>query len=176
MMVTLFCDASYCHDTRAGGWGAWAKADGWAKGETFGGALPFVYTAASEAELAAIACATDYLTEGGVLAPATMLMVQTDSARALQVILSHIPGATLRTHRDSGTVSIPKRPITLTPREEIAVSHLTELMNPVTVLCRHVRGHRKGDNRQWVNRTCDDIAKKYMRAQRATLSLPGVTP
>lgn len=51
-MITVFVDASHCPQTKAAGWGAWAKGHGWERGIACGGPLKMSPLNSSEAEIA----------------------------------------------------------------------------------------------------------------------------
>lgn len=164
MMLTLFCDASYCHQTQAAGWGAWAKRDDWSRGQEFGGDLCAYVTNCGEAEMRAIACSIATLRSKGELSGVSRLMIQSDSTRALALLLKRIDGVMVSDHADAATITPAK--ILATPNEITALGVVESAIGNIQITVRHVRGHQKGDGRSWVNRRCDHIAKKYMRAAR----------
>jgi len=168
MLVTLFCDASRCPETGIGGWGAWVKVDGWEKGKTFGGALPAPYPSAHVTELVGIARAVRHLDREGALHKASAIMVQTDCVRALEVILATVPGSTIARHKDSAHFT--RRRLIPDHHELHAAEEIARLTDGMMLMCRHVRGHKRGENRQWVNRVCDKIAKRHMRVLRQSNS------
>lgn len=165
VMMTLFCDASFCGGTRAAGWGAWAKCDGWEHGQTFGGPLPIVNNA-SCAELHAIKCALTRLADANYLDRVASVMVQSDSTRALGAIIYGLPNVRNKPHSTSAHIGNIRF---LEPDEQKAIRVIHGLLARKRVIVRHVRGHKPGDKRQWVNRQCDAIAKEHMRNQRLKL-------
>ena len=44
-------------------------------------------------------------------------------------------------------------------------------VSDLDLLVRHVRGHKRGQQRQWVNRMCDAEARRHMLAERARLEV-----
>jgi ribonuclease HI len=163
MLLTLFCDASY--HAGAAGWGAWAKRHDWPSGIVFGGAFKAETGIANcgEAELCAIANGLFYLRRHGHLDGITKIMVQSDSAHALGMMLSRIPNCQHAEHKESGNLSTPKK---LRKLSEVCTKGLDVIfaLTAGTELCvRHVRAHKKGEGRSWVNRQCDRIARKHRK-------------
>lgn len=165
-MITVFVDASHCPRTRAGGWGAWAKGDGWERGITFGGALKVTTNNSSEAEIAALAAALQALSEQYGLKRFRTVMLQSDNLRALQLIYMTIDGCRISNHAESA--DIPTNKLHPTPTEKNALRIIHAILQNHQTYVRHVRGHQSGEGRNWVNRTCDDIAKRHMRQQRGS--------
>lgn len=165
MMVTVFADASHCPFTKAAGWGAWAKGEGWKSGITFGGPIRAQVKNSAEAEIAAMTNAIVRLYNGGQLDGATVIMLQSDCLRALQLLLMALPQARPSDHKDGAQV-LPQK-LNPSPLEDKALGIAREVLSECqSVLVRHVKGHREGGGRNWVNRACDSIAKKHMNAQR----------
>lgn len=164
--VTVFADASHCPRTKAAGWGAWAKGDGWERGQTFGGQIKATVMNAAEAEMAAMANALARLHNRGELAGLQRVMLQSDCLRVLQLILQAIPRAEPSNHKDGAPVEPQK--LATSPMEKRGLEIIVDVLQDCpTILLRHVRGHRPGEGRQWVNRVCDDIAGRHMREQRS---------
>ena len=165
MRLTVFADASHCPETFAAGWGAWAKGDGWPTGVTFGGEIKARVINSAEAEMAAMANALVRLHNRGVLAHLDLVMLQSDCLRALQLLLQSVPRAESSDHRDGAQVR--QVPLSPTPMEQRGIDVILDVLGGCrSILLRHVKGHKAGEGRQWVNRTCDDIARQHMRAQR----------
>lgn len=162
-MITVFVDASHCPHTRAAGWGAWAKGDGWDRGITCGGPIKVTTNNSSEAEIAAMAAALQVLADGDCLTFQTV-MLQSDNLRTLQLIYQTLPSCRISNHAESA--AIPTSKLHASPTEKSALRIIHAILHQFNVFVRHVRGHRQGDGRNWVNRTCDDIAKRHMRQQR----------
>jgi len=165
--LTLFVDASFCHRTHAAGYGAWAKKATFAKGLIFGGRLPKGITNAGEAELGGIALALRYLLEQQHLAGLDRLMVQSDSLRSLQLIARALPRARIANHAEAAAVT--KAQVAPTVMEAKALMAIKGRVEQIDLLVRHVRGHKRGQKRQWVNRKCDAEARRHMLAERARL-------
>lgn len=164
-MITIFTDASHCPNTNAAGWGAWAKRDGWPQGIVIGGPIRTEVLNSGEAEIAAMANALSRLVKEDLLPVGQTIMLQADSHRALQVVAGAIPEAKVHQHADS--VPWTGTAICLSPLEKRAAAVIKEMTAGRTIYLRHVKGHRGGGGRNWVNRTCDQIAKTHMRKQRA---------
>ncbi len=164
-MMTIFVDASVCHRTGAAGWGAWARCDGWTSGRIFSGELKARYGNSTEAEAAAIANALHLLSKAGDLEGVAVILVQSDSMQALDSLI-RIAGAVASNHADGVPLPIAGKRKRFTPTERIAPVRIRETIGDRRLLVRHVRGHREGGARQWVNRACDEAAKGRMRAVR----------
>lgn len=172
MMLTLFTDASYCSQTNAAGYGAWFKRDDMPAGETFGGEIFSGVSNSSEAELYAIAYALDRLGRRGfVQHPVKRVMVQSDSSRALQIVLKLIPNSVESRHASSKLAPLTggKDGIRATTIERGAAYIAQDVLKHVRTLVRHVKGHQEGGGRSWVNRQCDGIAYEYMQLARRRL-------
>jgi len=163
--MTLFVDASFCHATRAAGYGAWAKEASFVSGLMFGGRLPGHCNNACDAELNAIAAAMHRLSEQGHLAGLNSLLVQSDSVRSLQLIAGSVPGTRIANHAKAATVT--KKPLVSSPSERLAIVAIGNLAGGFRLLVRHVKGHKPGVSRQWVNRQCDAMARRHMKDERA---------
>lgn len=164
--VTIFTDASFHDRTGAAGWGAWLKS-GPGAGATIGGQMKGTITDSTHAELNAIANALVAARLMNVLRGS--VLVQCDSLNALGCIRKVWPG-TLDNPAPGG-LPVPARrkapALNLRPAAEVIVTVVREAGIILTV--RHVRGHRAGDGRAWVNRECDRIARKHMQARLATV-------
>lgn len=168
--LTLFCDASLDPAVGAAGWGAWAKRDAWRSGQTMGGVFKNLIYTSHEAELCAVANALSRLEADDAFVGVSTVMIQSDSVRAMQMILSRVPGSRTSDHGDSCPVRRTRaKPTAL---EKKAIKRILDFAveHGVGLVVRHVKGHQKGDKRQWVNRQCDSIAKRHMREARAALA------
>ncbi len=165
--LTLFVDASFCHRTHAAGYGAWAKKAAFEKGLIFGGPLPRGISNPGEAELGGIALALRFLLEQQHLAELDRLMVQSDSLRSLQLISQVLPRVRIANHADAAAVTKAQlRPSAMETKALVAIETRVEQLD---LLVRHVRGHTRGRQRQWVNRMCDAEARRHMLVERARL-------
>ncbi len=170
--LTLFVDASFCHRTHAAGYGAWAKKAAFEKGLIFGGPLPRGISNAGEAELGGIALALRFLLEQQHLAGLDRLMVQSDSLRSLQLIARAVPRVRIAKHAEAAAVT--KAQLTPSAMEAKALVAIKARVDRLDLLVRHVRGHKRGQQRQWVNRVCDAEARRHMVAERARLDAYGL--
>lgn len=164
-LLTLFVDSSLCLQTAAGGWGAWAIRNDWQNGRLFGGRFgQFTSPRTSrEAELCGIANALAALQKLGHLGDVQTILIQCDCLQALEMIAGRLDRVTVSNHPDGHAL----RPGAMRPTdlETAALAAIEKAGKPLLV--RHVYGHRKGEDRQWVNRQCDTIAKGHMREARA---------
>lgn len=164
--LTLFCDASHCPSTGAGGWGAWAKRDGWQTGVFLGNSFKRLLANSSEAELCAIANALSHLQANDCFAGVAVLMIQSDSLRALGLLHTHVRGIMPAPHRDGCDVEkVGGKMSDYETEASVRVRGFT-LETKISIYVRHVRGHKQGDGRQWVNRECDNLAREHMRYAR----------
>lgn len=53
--------------------------------------------------------------------------------------------------------------------EAKALAAIRDQVNDLDLLVRHVRGHKRGQKRQWVNRLCDAEVRRHMLAERKRL-------
>lgn len=171
MHLTLFTDASFDNYTGAGGWGAWAKKDGWAAGVVIGGPFQKPMDNNHEAELAAMVNALHCLHNTGHLVGVDTVMIQSDSHRALYVLVRLVPETKISNHPDGVPLEPGTKLSKVTPLEKKAAELLTALKweAKVQLIARHVKGHQPGSKRQWVNRQCDTVARKHMIAMKSGL-------
>ena len=169
-MMTVFVDASVCHSTQAAGWGAWAKRDEWRAGRVLGSHFARTIAHSGEAELAAVANALYRLHFDGEMQGVERVMVQSDSVRALSLMLTMLGKIKARNHIEGSPILKMRHP-KLTPLEIEALDKLREIqkMLGIDLIVKHVKGHTKGHGRPWVNRECDRVAKGHMRRRRAAL-------
>ncbi len=165
-LLTLFVDSSLCPQSLAGGWGAWAIREDWRKGILFGGQFGRGTSPRSsrEAELCGIANALAALMKLDCLDDVSRILVQCDCLQALEMIAGRLDRVTVSDHRDGH--GIKPGGMLASELELAALAAIEKAGKPLLV--RHVYGHRKGENRQWVNRQCDTLAKTHMRQARAS--------
>ena len=165
MILTLFCDASHCSRTLSAGWGAWAKREEWKRGRIFGGPLTGKPANSTEAELAAIANALQQLAGSGDLVGIKTLMIQSDSLAALAIVRSLPTAAWSRSddRRDSGAAPTKRK---LSPSEIASQAAIREAAGNRPLFLRHIKGHKSGTGRNWVNGQCDRVAKRHMVSVR----------
>lgn len=161
-MMTIFCDASVQHKTGEAGWGCWAKKTGWQSGVTFGGKFRSPVFRSWDAEILALANAVAILAKKGDLDGCSSICLQCDNLRSLSIINREILGARALKKKGEGC-RIPPIRAKLTDSEQSAVKTIKAIVDAysLVVLLRHVRGHREGPGRNWVNRKCDEIANAY---------------
>lgn len=165
MILTLFCDASHCSRTLSAGWGAWAKREEWERGRIFGGPLTGKPANSTEAELAAIANALQQLAGSGDLVGIKALMIQSDSLAALAIVMSLPTAAWSRSddRRDSGAAPTKQR---LSASDKAALATIRDAAGGRPIFLRHIKGHKSGTGRNWVNGQCDRVAKRHMVSVR----------
>lgn len=163
-MITLFADASVCHQTGAAGWACWAKTEG-KPSFLHGGILDGSAVMQShDAELAALVRGVEALRERGWL-PA-QIMLQCDNMRPLRVIQGSI-GAWESRHAEGKNILLGQ--ISLNAFERQQVERMRPAVEGCKLIVRHIKGHSSGRGRYWVNRQCDTLAKKHMRERRTQL-------
>jgi ribonuclease HI len=164
--VTIFADASHDRNAQVAGWGAWIKADGRCS-ITCGAALKQAVAHVNEAELCALANALTVARRRGALAQRDVVMLQSDSVVALAVILSKIDGVADRPAAGGLAVAPIKRmKLTNVHLAALEVIRAIVVALDLSLVTRHVRGHRPGGGRQWVNSEVDRIARKAMKERR----------
>lgn len=147
MLVTLMTDASFCHDTRAGGYGFWAISERAKLGG--GGPLKNRVSGACAAEMMAVVNGLDAARKQGVAETGDHFLVQVDSMDAI----ARFNGRVQPNHSDEKDALIALNAFT---RE-----------HGVTVSFRHVKAHSgKKDQRSRANQHCDRRAKEGMRTAR----------
>lgn len=147
MWVTIMCDASYCHQTGAAGWGSYVVSD---RGKIIGGGCfhkrPETPT---QAETRAIVNAVWSAFFQGIAEVGDELLIQVDCIPAMHLLEVAI--------RDNvGPLS-----------EEQKLFRCLILDNRVKVIFRHVRAHTgRKDRRSITNHMCDQRAREYMQKDR----------
>lgn len=158
--LTLIADASVAPLEERCGWAGWCKGDG--RGSvSSNGPLPWA-ASSTLAELRAIAAMLSYLDESGYIREADRaIMIQSDCQPALSQIYRHLPSARLQQHAESAAISTKKKRRRIGPGNHRAIKDIARVLerHNLTALIRHVRGHKAGDGRNWVNRECDRLAK-----------------
>ena len=168
MKATIISDASWCHHSGAGGWAAWAKADGSDSVIWSGSFDKRAPTTAGEAELFAIANALHQADASGMLEDGAQIMLQSDCVYALGCVLFWVKTAVESKHKDGATITRPRKP-KFSDNVKAALTRIGVIVSKrgFILSLRHVRGHTDGGGRQWVNRQCDLAARKAMRQARA---------
>jgi len=170
MQITVLTGASYCPETRAGGWGAWVKADVWGIPLTFGGVIPISLANNAEAEMMAMTYACSALHSKGLFDDMVVAVLQCDSMRVLQLILNNLREAQVR----PGTRPIEQGNTTTSQVEQVALTALQDCFDPaIQVYVQHVKAFGRGNEDQKTSRKCDWIARHFMFQQRAKVLLGG---
>jgi ribonuclease HI len=138
MKATVIADASFCSQSKSGGWACWIAYDGGVKGK-HSGLFRSNPADSSEAELNAVLNGLRLAYQNG----ARNILVQTD---CLAIV-----------HAVNGQNKFAAK------YREAKIAHF-----PLACIrAKHVKGHtRTEDARSWCNRWCDTEAKKHMRRQR----------
>lgn len=181
-LLTLFADASFCPKTRAAGWGAWAKKDGWQFGRFSGGPMRRPFQTSNAAELCGIASALHDLDAAGALDDVSTVIIQCDNIVALGMILSHV--ARSRTASRKGARDVDIKPVRWARVDELSRQAITSIRRTTqgkTIWLRHVRGHQTDESgRSWINEQCDAEAKRHMNTVRdgirAATHIEAITP
>lgn len=138
MRATVICDASFCHETKAGGWACWIAYDDKAKGR-HSGKFRSRPKDSGIAELQAVLNGIWISYQNG----ARDILIQTDCTSVVHAIKG--VGAYARTYLQAKAEHFPQ----------------------AVIRSKHVRGHTSVDDaRSWCQRWCDAEAKKHMRDQR----------
>lgn len=169
--LTLFADASFCPDTKAAGWGCWAKRREWTRGAIFGGRFKTPMGNASRAELCALANALTVLHNEGSLKGITAVWLQSDNLRALELIGQRVPQAEITDTAAADVALNLKRKHPTNELDRKALDLIADILGNLGVTLKHIRAHQ-GDGvsgRSWVNEVCDRTAKKHMRRHRAEI-------
>ena len=158
--LTFFADASVDPKTQKSGWGFWMKGD--SRSAIYaGGPLKLFTPNTSIAELEAIANGLWFAdAQGYFVATDRMMMIQSDNTEALGCIKKARPSIVERKHADGAHV--PRRNKALLPRQTNAVETILAIADRhgLVITLRHVKGHKGGGGRNWVNRLCDRLANE----------------
>ena len=170
MMLTLFADASFCPDTGAAGYGAWAIKETWDRGRFFSGPINVKCKSSNDAELLGIVSAAYALEEQKAFHDVTSIMIQCDNVTALGFILQSIPNTRVRPIAGLRAPLLQGAP-TGNKHNLKALKWFQETLAGKRVWLRHVKGHNtvENDGRSWVNTRCDEAARKHMVVRRAFL-------
>lgn len=158
--LTIFSDASVDPRAKKSGWGFWMRGDN-RMAIYAGGPLKIFTPDTSTAELEAIANGLWFADAQGYFLPSdSMIMIQSDSIQALACIQKSRPCCIERKHEDGAHIMPRKKP--LMPRQRSAVMAILKIADRhnLAIALRHIRGHKGGGGRNWVNRLCDKLAKE----------------
>lgn len=151
MLVSLFTDASYCPDTKVGGYGIWAKCElGQVKGY---GPMKRDVANSTVAEARAVYAGLQLIALQPWWPESKRILIQTDN---MQVVRAIKPLGRQFFNGDWQKV------FTQALKE-------FEQQHGVKLESRHVRGHQKSSlaTRNWVNNKTDKLAKKGLKEARA---------
>lgn len=168
--VTVFSDASFCPKTKAAGWGAWAKRDGWENGRFYGGPLRREMPNCTIAELCGAASVFWFLGRQNTFVDVDWIMLQCDSIAALSAIHT-LPSSIWSRGRDAkkaASIARRKKPFTALERE--ALDAIDQAVSGRRLVLRHIKGHQNETSQHWVNNQCDAEARRHMQAMRLELS------
>lgn len=156
--VAMFCDASFKEGV--GGYGVWMKTEGMPSGMQFGGPIAGSCIDSTDSELRSIGMGLLKGVEANIIRPGDEVWVQCDNVGALAALMLEC-GAKQSTHKDSVEIPQPRRLVSsLKGSMVLAWIKDTQRQNDLAFVVRHVRGHKKGQGRQWVNRLVDGLAKR----------------
>lgn len=151
MLTTLYCDASFCHQSKVGGWAVWLRSDQGRHVES--GPMPDYCTSSNDAELAAI--------YAGIYRAATMwpqaevVLVRSDSDTALNWMA--------RRHEASSPGS----------RRLVAKIRDLEKQHRLRLVPRWVQSHQRGNTTDaYLNRRVDQMAYDEMCKERRRAPCP----
>ena len=142
--ATVITDASFCGETRAAGWAAWIRLDGFPEAVKRYGEFHRPMRNSEEAEMLAVVNGVWIASRLG----AERVLVQTDCLAVVRAI--------------NGRVKNQKT------RGDLTRALATAGVLGLSLRGRHVKGHTAVDDaRSYVNRWCDKHAKKAMNSKRA---------
>jgi len=164
LTATIFADASFDQDTGIAGWGAWIKTAG-RDGAIHGAAFKAPVLGSEHAEILALANALALARSMELLTGA--VMIQSDCTNALGCIRQVVPSAI--DVPAQGGLPAPRRRKPVPPAYKPGLDLIRELVaaTGVQLVTRHVKGHRAGGGRNWVNRECDRVANLHRKAAMA---------
>lgn len=166
--VTLFADASISSESRKSGWGYWIKGDARRSLSAGGPLRGDFHPNTSVSELEALANGLSHASAANYFRHTDQLiMLQSDNSEALGCILAARPGITENKHDDGARILSRRKP--MIARQKSAVGQILQVVDQhnLTITIRHVRGHKHGGGRNWVNRLCDRLAKNgRIKAER----------
>ncbi len=153
MLISLFTDASFCPDTKVGGWGAWSRCE-LGKCEA-GGAMKRELHSSNEAEARAVYAGLLMLKKERVywLDRCTRILIQLDNAGVIDAI-----------HQKN------KENKTLQPRRLKFVEAILkfEQDHSLIIMGKHIKGHSASKSKgSWVNNQTDKLAKLGLVEARA---------
>jgi ribonuclease HI len=153
-IISLFTDASICDKTGAGGWGYWVKGRG--RHAEGGNAFREPCENSNDAEIQAVANALAHCVGIGMIEVNTHVLVQCDSAHAIQAL------------------SINRKDPTITPKQLEARNFIIKLAEDTgfSFSVRHIKGHKAYHERErghHVQDRADAHARQAMQRKREEL-------
>lgn len=156
MIVTVMSDASFCHHTKAAGWGVWVKSQrGLFEG---GGNFKQEAKNSMDAEAMAISIAVWVAFRQGIAEDKDIILVQTDCEGLVRYFTEHW-NSNLKLEGKTKVI-----------REALKFTVDMIKARECEFRIRHVKGHaKKLGGRNYVNHLCDRHARKAMEEQREKL-------
>ncbi|GHB33751.1 hypothetical protein GCM10007094_23250 [Pseudovibrio japonicus] len=174
--VTVFTDASLSHHNKSCGYGFWAKGDG-RPAVHGGGPFQAFHGCIEVNELKALANAMSALSADQYFSASDkVILLQSDSVPALACLLQFDSSIQINSHKASAEIKPQRKPMKKIHRRISALIVETAAQHNLELTLRHVRGHQKGDGRNYVNRLCDKLAKagrKQFELDREARKLEG---
>lgn len=153
MLTTLFADASWCPETQAGGWGAWAKNERMPRGLLYSGPFHVLAESAAAAELMGAANALACCLRDKLVLPGETVLFQLDCEQALRCLAE---GAASPHGMEALAAYFLRK-----KREELRLTYRT----------KHVKGHSSTQGtRSRVNGRVDVLAREQMEKVRHQLT------
>lgn len=160
MLVSLFTDASWCPDTNAAGWGAWAKCDN--AMTTAGGPIGKPCPTSTIAEARAVYMGLLMCAKHLNMADIDRILIQLDNYAVVSWI-----------HAKSGGRRLEKATLNAKKKSTIAIEFIEaikafEKEHSVIVMGKHIKGHRPNQEGagHWVNNRCDQLARNGLERAR----------
>lgn len=146
-LVTILCDASYCAETKAGGYGFWIASN---LGKTGGGGeFRKLFDNSIGAEMAAVVNTVVISVRKSYVFSGDHMLIQTDCMAAIDRFLNR--------NRCGSTQEI----------EAMEFFHDFIASHNLTFRFKHVKGHTGNNGARFrANNHCDEHAKTFMRAMR----------
>lgn len=167
-LITLFCDVSYCPDSKATGYGAWYRREGMEKGAFFGEPIPVPCASSNDGEFWGVVMALRRVFKDNP--DATTVVLQCDNINALSWVREFHPNA-VAVGEHHKTHGIPQASRSYPKSMKTAIAIMRAMSPDVRIWLKHVKGHDKKSKtaRSWVNKQCDALAREYMTAHRGRI-------
>jgi ribonuclease HI len=174
--TTIFADAGFNGVTKSGSWGVWMKTDGMPS-LSKGGPLLSVDTSV-EAEMRALANALALARAARFAPDGACVMIQSDCQAALSWVLGALPKNSCHRPAPGGVGVVPTLRIGKALERSAGLRAFVQIATEagLKIVVRHVRGHKAGDGRQWVNRHVDKLARQNRVRPKKAASEEGETP